>query len=65
MFEEILEKYGLANHHEIITEIIPSGYNISVTLELTNNTIGSVIIASSFVLLISSFPSLSTVINAV
>ncbi len=35
MFEEILEKYGLANHHEIITEIIPRGYNItSLMVEL-------------------------------
>lgn len=35
MFEEIFEKYGLANHHELITEITPRGYNISsVMVEL-------------------------------
>jgi len=35
MFEEIFEKYGLENQHEIITEITPKGYNInSLMVEL-------------------------------
>lgn len=32
MFEEIFDKYELKNHHELITEVLPRGYNVNSSL---------------------------------